>query len=84
MSMVLLLIKWNESIKEKNFDKCESIYKSLTKIKGMDKVDYSDDSNISNIVAFAEWNDSEINERVKEIQSIDGISLVDARVILPA
>ena len=82
--MVLLLIKWNESIKEKNFDNCESIYKSLKMIKGMEKVDYSDDSNISNIVAFAEWNESEIDERVKEIRAIDGISLVDERVILPA
>jgi hypothetical protein len=59
----------------------QKIMDSVFKMKGVESVSYTGNSNV--ISAMALWSESEVGDRVKEIKSIPNMTQVGAEILAP-
>lgn len=73
-----------KELDKQDFKNCKSIHEQLSKIDGIKEIQFTKDSEISNIIAFAEWDESEIKKKLEEIYMIEHVDIVDTRELVPA
>jgi hypothetical protein len=54
----------------------------IDKIKGIKESFFTKESKVSNIVAFAEWNEDEIN-KTEEIRNIPNVKSINTHILVP-
>jgi hypothetical protein len=54
----------------------------IDKIKGIKESFFTKKSKVSNIVAFAEWNEDEIN-KTEEIRNIPNVKSINTHILVP-
>jgi len=81
---VLIFIVCDESFERaQKYQACTLIEKRVRKVHGIESVSYTG-SEDADITAFASWEEEEIPECVKEIENIDGIVKVTAKILVTA
>jgi hypothetical protein len=63
--------------------KREEVKTEIDKIKGIKESFFTKESKVSNIVAFAEWNEDEIKSKTVEIRNIPNVKSVNTHILVP-
>lgn len=80
---VLILIICDEAVERaQKYQACTLIEKRIQKIHGIENTSYTGTSD-ADITAFANWEEEEIPEYVKQIENISGIKKVTAKILIP-
>ncbi|HKG90151.1 MAG TPA: hypothetical protein VKA95_17690 [Nitrososphaeraceae archaeon] len=66
---------------EDTFTIPQKIMDSIRKMKGVESVSYTDASNV--ITVMAQWKESEVNSKIREIQEIPKVVNVTAKILRP-
>jgi nitrate reductase NapAB chaperone NapD len=59
----------------------QKIMDSIYKMKGVESVSYTENSNVISVMAL--WNESEVSDKVEEIKSIPNVVNVTASILRP-
>jgi len=81
---VLILIVCDKKFERaQKYQACTLIEKRVRRVSGIETTSYTGTAD-ADITAFACWEEEEIPQYVKEIERIDGIVKVTAKILVPA
>ena len=63
---------------------CRKVKTEIDEIKGIKESFFTKESKVSNIVAYAEWNEDEIESKTEEIRNISNVKSVKTHILVPA
>lgn len=79
---VLIHVRWDDS--KVPIKQCSRIKDNIDKIDGITESFITENSDISNIAALAEWDENEIAEKISTIEHISNVKSVTFRILVPA
>ena len=83
---VMVLVLCNEKVERaQKYLACTIVEKAIQKIRGVESTSFTGNGEVkADITVFANWDESEITERIAEIKRIEGIVDAYSRIVLPA
>ena len=80
---VIVHVLWNDMNETTIPQECQKIKTEIDEIKGIKESFFTKESKVSNIVAFAEWNEDEIESKTEEIRNIPNVKSVNTHILVP-